>query len=85
MVPREKQSSPRGGPKNLRKGGGGGGGVACVTSQTGPQNRVPSPRPTLNKKWFPVHWPGGLKRAGWNFFFVILEKKFFFLNLLSTS
>ena len=33
-------------------------------------------RPSLNKKVFPVHRPGGLKRADWDsFFFMIFEKK----------
>ena len=34
-------------------------------------------RPPLNKKLFPVHRPGGLKRADWNFFyfFHIFKKK----------
>ena len=35
-------------------------------------------RPPLNKKLFPVHRSGGLKRADWNFFFMIFEKSFFF-------
>ena len=43
---------------------------------------VLSVRPPLNKKMFPVHRPGGLKRANWDFFFMIFEKTFFFLNLL---
>ena len=34
-------------------------------------------RPPLNKKLFPVHRPGGLKRADWDFFFMIFEKRFF--------
>ena len=39
--------------------------------------------PPLNKKLFPVHRPGGLKRADWDFFFMIkffmiFEKSFFF-------
>ena len=34
-------------------------------------------RPPLNKKLFPVHRPGGLKRADWDFFFMIFEKSFF--------
>ena len=36
------------------------------------------PRPTLNKKLFPVHRPGGSKRADWNFFFYIFKKTSFF-------
>ena len=32
-------------------------------------------RPPLNKKLFPVHRPGGLKRSDWNFFFHIFIKK----------
>ena len=35
------------------------------------------PRPPLNKKSFPVHRPGGLKRADWDFFFMIFEKSCF--------
>ena len=35
-------------------------------------------RPPLNKKLFPVHRPGGLKRAYWNLFFHIFKKDFFF-------
>ena len=35
-------------------------------------------RPPLNEKSFPVHRPGGLKRAYWNFFFSF--KKTFFFN-----
>ena len=35
-------------------------------------------RPPLDKKWFPVHRPGGLKRARWKLFFIIFEKKFSF-------
>ena len=38
-------------------------------------------RPPLNKKLFPVHRPGGLKRADWNF----LSFFFFFFFFLSTS
>ena len=34
-----------------------------------------TPRPPLNTKLFPVHRPGGLKRADWNFFFFIFKKK----------
>ena len=34
-------------------------------------------RPSSNKKLFPVHRPGGLKRADWNFFFFLFS--FFFL------
>ena len=37
-----------------------------------------SMRPSSNKKSFPVHRPGGLKRAYWNFFFHLF-KQFFFL------
>ena len=33
---------------------------------------------SLNKKVFPDHRPGGLKRADWDFFFMIFEKSFFF-------
>ena len=33
-------------------------------------------RPPLNKKVFPVHRPDGLKRADWDFFFMIFEKRF---------
>ena len=36
-------------------------------------------RPSSNKKSFPVHRPGGLKRAYWNFFFPILKKILIFL------
>ena len=37
-------------------------------------------RPPLNIKVFPVHRPGALKRADWNFFFHIFKKySFFFL------
>ena len=36
-------------------------------------------RPPLNKKSFPVHWPGGLKRAYWNSFFSSFQIFFFFL------
>ena len=32
-------------------------------------------RPPLNKKLFPVNWPGGSKRADWNFFFHLFKKK----------
>ena len=32
-------------------------------------------RPPLNKKLFPAHQPGGLKRADWDFFFMIKKKK----------
>ena len=39
---------------------------------------VPAFRPPLNKKVFPVHRPGGLKRANWDFFFMIFEKSCFF-------
>ena len=44
-------------------------------------------RPTLiNEKLFPVHRPSGLKRAEWNFFFLmIFLKSFFPLNFVSTS
>ena len=28
-------------------------------------------RPSLNKKVFPVHRPGGLKSADWDFFFFL--------------
>ena len=38
--------------------------------------------PPLNKKVFPVHRPGGLKRADWDFFFMIFEKKKKNLNLI---
>ena len=34
--------------------------------------------PSLNKKVFPVHRPGGLKRADWDFFFHDFFKKLFF-------
>ena len=34
-------------------------------------------RPPLNKKSFPVHQPGGLKRADLDFFFMIFEKVVF--------
>ena len=34
-------------------------------------------RPPLNKKLFPVHRPGGLKRADWDFLFMIFENSFF--------
>ena len=34
--------------------------------------------PSSNKKLFPVHRPGGLKRAHWNFSFHLFN--FFFLN-----
>ena len=34
-------------------------------------------RPPLNKKVFPVHRPGGLKRADWDSFSLIFEKSFF--------
>ena len=34
--------------------------------------------PALNKKLFPVHRPGGLKRADWNFFPHIFPLFFFF-------
>ena len=36
-------------------------------------------RPPLNEKLFPVHRPSGLKRANWNFFSHIFNKRFFFL------
>ena len=36
-------------------------------------------RPPLIEKLFPVHRPSGLKRADWNFFFMIFEKSCFFL------
>ena len=32
-------------------------------------------RPPLNKKLFPVNWPGGSKRADWNFFFHLFNNK----------
>ena len=35
-------------------------------------------RPPLDKKLFPVHRPGGLKRADWNFFSIFSKKFFFF-------
>ena len=45
----------------------------------------PLVRPPLNKKLFHVHRLGGLKRADWDFFFMIFEKKSCFpLNLLGT-
>ena len=54
----------------------------------GPQSPVHTlyitSRPPLDKKVFPVHRPGGLKRDDWDFFFMIFEKSFFFLNLLGT-
>ena len=31
-------------------------------------------RPSFKKKSFPVHRPGGLKRAYWNFFFHLFKK-----------
>ena len=43
------------------------------------------PRPPLNKKWFPIHFPSGLKRADWNFFFMIFENSFFPLNFLKNE
>ena len=33
-------------------------------------------RPPFSEKLFPVHRPSVLKRAGWNFFFMIFENKF---------
>ena len=42
------------------------------------QDYLLSVRPPLNKKLFPVHRPGGLKRAYRNFFFHIFKKKIFF-------
>ena len=42
-------------------------------------------RPPLNKKVFPVHRPGGLKRADWDFFFMIFEKSLFFSIFLVHS
>ena len=41
-------------------------------------------RHPLNKKLFPVHRPSGLKRADWDFFSMIFEKKVFFLILVGT-
>ena len=38
-------------------------------------------RLSSNKKSFPVHRPGGLKRAYWNFFSLFSKKSFFFLPL----
>ena len=38
--------------------------------------------PSLNKKVFPVHQPGGLKRT---FFYMIFEKSFFFTIFLVHS
>ena len=38
-------------------------------------------RPLLNKKSFPVHRPGGLKRADWNFFSPYFSPFFFFFSL----
>ena len=38
-------------------------------------NRNGEIRPLLNKKVFPVYRPGGLKRADWDFFFMIFEEK----------
>ena len=35
--------------------------------------------PFKNKKLIPVHWPSGLKRDDWIFFFTFLKKVFFFL------
>ena len=47
-------------------------------------------RPLLDKKLFPVHRPGGLKRAGWDFYFFQFKKKeipifliFFFTSLFN--
>ena len=36
-------------------------------------------RPSSNKKLFPVHRPGGLKRAYWNNFFPIFNFHQFFI------
>ena len=53
--------------------------VAIVQSVWWPLCRHICPlRPSLNKKVFPVHWPGGPKRADWDFFFMIFEKTFIF-------
>ena len=38
-------------------------------------------RPSSNKKLFPVHRPGGLKRAYCNFFFLIFNFCFYFSPL----
>ena len=35
-------------------------------------------RPSSNKKSFPVHRPGELKRAYWNIFFPVFKNIFFF-------
>ena len=37
-------------------------------------------RPSSNKKSFPVHRPGGLKRAYWNFLFHLFKNIFFFFT-----
>ena len=43
---------------------------------TSASGRVEAIRPPLNKKSFPVHRPGGLKRAEWEvFYFHVFKKK----------
>ena len=37
-------------------------------------------RPSSNRISFPVHRPGGLKRAYWNFFFPVFKVFFFFFT-----
>ena len=46
-------------------------GELCFRCVTG-EERV---GPPLNKKLFPLYWPGGSKRADWNFFSSYLKKK----------
>ena len=43
-----------------------------------PVTNMCTPRPSSNKKSFPVHRPGGLRRAYWNFFFHLFKIFFTF-------
>ena len=42
-------------------------------------------RPPLNKKLFHVYRPSGLKRADWNFLFIIFGKRVFFPHFFCIS